>query len=98
MENQHRQIKGYRELSQVEIDIMNEIKGLGLQLEAATERVSAHILQQRKNAGGLAFDELKAEVDRLNAASPERFAAMAKTEFQTGLMYLTRAVAQPTSF
>lgn len=26
MENQHRQIKGYRELSQEEIDLMNEIK------------------------------------------------------------------------
>ncbi len=26
MENQHRQIKGYRELSQEEIDIMNKIK------------------------------------------------------------------------
>lgn len=27
MENQHRQIKGYRELSQEEIDVMNAIKG-----------------------------------------------------------------------
>lgn len=26
MENQHRQIKGYRELTQEEIDLMNEIK------------------------------------------------------------------------
>lgn len=26
MENQHRKIKGYRELSQEEIDLMNEIK------------------------------------------------------------------------
>ena len=26
MENQHRKIKGYRELTQVEIDLMNEIK------------------------------------------------------------------------
>lgn len=29
MENQHRQIKGYRELSQDEIDLMNEIKTQG---------------------------------------------------------------------
>ncbi len=26
MDNQHRQIKGYRELSQAEIDLMNKIK------------------------------------------------------------------------
>ena len=32
MENQHRQIKGYRELTQVEIDLMNEIKTKGAEL------------------------------------------------------------------
>ena len=32
MENQHRKIKGYRELSQAEIDLMNEIKTKGQEL------------------------------------------------------------------
>ena len=32
MENQHRQIKGYRELDQAEIDLMNKIKAMGPQL------------------------------------------------------------------
>lgn len=32
MENQHRKIKGYRELSQKEIDLMNEIKTKGIEL------------------------------------------------------------------
>lgn len=32
MDNQHRQIKGYRELSQVEIDLMNEIKDKGKEI------------------------------------------------------------------
>lgn len=32
MDNQHRQIKGYRELSQAEIDAMNEIKTKGAEL------------------------------------------------------------------
>lgn len=30
MDNQHRQIKGYRELSQEEIDLMNKIKEQGV--------------------------------------------------------------------
>lgn len=30
MENQHRKIKGYRELSQTEIDLMNSIKEVGI--------------------------------------------------------------------
>lgn len=32
MDNQHRQIKGYRDLSQVEIDAMNKIKEMGIQI------------------------------------------------------------------
>lgn len=32
MDNQHRKIKGYRELSQKEIDIMNKIKEQGILL------------------------------------------------------------------
>ena len=32
MENQHRKIKGYRELSQEEINLMNEIKQKGVEL------------------------------------------------------------------
>lgn len=32
MDNQHRQIKGYRELDQAEIDLMNEIKSKGAEL------------------------------------------------------------------
>jgi hypothetical protein len=34
VDNQHREIKGYRELSQEEIDLMNSIKTVGPSLEA----------------------------------------------------------------
>ncbi len=109
MENQHRKITGYRELSQTEIDLMNEIKALGSQIEAIVIKAQQHVHRQRMKAlygqedfnappnsavAPLDPDTLK----RLDDATPERFAAMAKTEFQTGLMYLTRAVAQPTTF
>lgn len=39
MDNQHRQIKGYRELSQEEIDLVNEIKAKGADLEALLIKV-----------------------------------------------------------
>lgn len=39
MDNQHRQIKGYRELSQPEIDAMNEIKEMGAQIGALVEKL-----------------------------------------------------------
>lgn len=81
MENQHRKITGYRELNQAEIDLMNNIKAKGAELEA-----------------------LVAEVNDVNASMEGskndcyRWSAIAKTDFQTGLMALTRAVAKPDSF
>jgi hypothetical protein len=42
MDNQHRQIKGYRELSQSEIDCMNEIKTKGAELGELVDRLRRH--------------------------------------------------------
>jgi hypothetical protein len=52
MENQHRQIKGYRELSQSEIDLMNEIKQQGV---AIGELVAK--LRSEQPGGGNALDQ-----------------------------------------
>jgi hypothetical protein len=74
MENQHRQIKGYRELSQEEIDLMNEVKAKGVELGEL-------VLKLRSNP----------DLD-------QRWVSIGATDFQTGLMALTRAIAQPTFF
>jgi hypothetical protein len=39
MENQHQKTKGYRVLSQVEIDLMNEIKEEGVRLQFLVDRI-----------------------------------------------------------
>lgn len=39
MDNQHKLIKGYRDLSQVEIDLINEGKALAEQVGSYTEKV-----------------------------------------------------------
>ena len=93
MENQHRIIKGYRELTQVEIDLMNRIKAQGALLEQLVTDVQDHIDRQM-DAGGGDCDE----IDRIIAANPDRWVGIAMTDLQTGLMALTRAVAQPTTF
>lgn len=41
MDNQHRKISGYRELSQDEIDLMNEIKVVGPQLASLCDKLNA---------------------------------------------------------
>lgn len=40
MENQHQKIKGYRDLTQEEIDLMNEVKAEGERLGQLVDRVS----------------------------------------------------------
>lgn len=74
MENQHRQIKGYREPTQVEIDLMNEIKTKGAEL--------GDLVIKLRTTEGL----------------DQRWVSIGATDFQTGLMALTRSVAQPTFF
>lgn len=102
MENQHRKIRGYRELNQTEIDLMNEIKTKGLELEALVNKARKHAMEQREHVKALAAEKKIAEAadedDRLNEAEPERWAAIGKTHFQEGLMCLTRSIAQPSFF
>lgn len=43
MDNQHRQIQGYRELTQEEIDLMNEIKAKGAQLGELVARLRSNV-------------------------------------------------------
>lgn len=100
MDNQHRKIIGYRELSQVEIDLMNAIKAKGTELLDLQRQVVVHLAgqrQERLDAVALAAgNDPATELGRYVAAEPERWAAIGKTDIQTGIMALVRAVAQPT--
>lgn len=73
MKDQHTLIKGYRNLTQDEIDLMNEIKARGVDLDVLIEKLQA--------------------IPTIDM----RWVAIGKTDLQTGLMALTRSVAQPTT-
>lgn len=100
MENQHRKISGYRELSQEEIDLMNRIKEKGAELLALQNRLEAKLhfefeqLKSKAESEGASTDDLD-ELMRFVAAEPQRWAVIGKTDIQTGIMALVRAVAQP---
>lgn len=98
MENQHRQIKGYRELTQQEIDLMNEIKAFGPQLQALCAKVDKHIARQIEDASIAEDRGDPSESERLKAADPNLWACWGRNGMQSCLMQLTRAVAQPTFF
>ncbi len=84
MENQHEQIKGYRDLSQEEIDLMNEIKQMATDVEALYEKMNH-------------MNNTESTVDPAMRPNP-RWLAIGKTDLQTGFMALVRSVAKPTSF
>lgn len=85
MENQHRKIKGYRELDQETIDTMNKIKQKGAELEDLCTSLSV-----RQDA----LTETHGSPD----SEPRRWISIGKTHLQQGLMALTRAVAKPEFF
>ena len=98
MDNQHKKISGYRELTQAEIDLMNEIEALGPVIQAVCDKVSAHILVQRAACANGMTVEQQGEAIRLDAADPERWLVWGRDGMQANMMYLTRSVAQPTFF
>lgn len=96
MDNQHRKIKGYRELSQEEIDLMNRIKAKGAELLELQAEVVRHLDKQTgKFMDNPVSTGNKHEYHAFMAAEPLRWAAIGKTDIQTGVMALVRAVAQP---
>lgn len=98
VDNQHKKISGFRDLSQEEFDLMNEIKAAGAQLDALVERVYEYRVEQGITALEAKIHGFGAEFDRLNAAEPHRWLTMARTDLQVGIMKLARAVAQPGGF
>ena len=88
MENQHRKISGYRELSQTEIDLMNRIKAAGAEILGLHEELVFLLADYQATIS----DQ---ELNRFSLAEPLRWAAIGKTDIQTGIMALVRAVAQP---
>ena len=105
MENQHRKIRGYRELTAEEIDLMNRIKAKGaelLQLQAelagrlsTDHECKRYAAKNSKLAPDHEASDECVELRRFEGAEPHRWAAIGKTDIQTGIMALVRAVAQP---
>lgn len=92
-------ITGYRQLSAAEASLMNEIKLLGQTLDALVGKVDQHLGAQAFSANGHGVgsgdDD---ETTRLRLADPRSWVDRGARDLQLGLMSLTRAVAQPTSF
>lgn len=81
-------ITGYRQLSEADAKLINEIKEMGEQVRSLVTRVQHHI-ETDSGFDGRAHSQ---------TTNPARWASLAQTNLQVGFMELVRAVAQPTTF
>ena len=95
MDNQYQKIKGYRDLSQEEIDLINEIKEHAEKTDKLIRTVHALRKRQKK-----AIINASAPISVSEDQVKESFRCLdiAKTSLQQGQMWFVRAVALPNSF
>ena len=95
MDNQHRQISGYRELSQTEIDLMNAVKAKAAEVGELLEQVRTLMTPP-----GIDGDGVVTDIQLIEGADfePLCWVGIAQDHLQQGFMALTRAIARPTTF
>lgn len=82
MKDQHKQISGYRDLNQQEIDLINEIKAVGWKVKELCGKIET-------DAEDYPGNEVRVDL---------RWLKIGMTDLQKGFMAITRAVARPDSF
>lgn len=102
MENQHQQIKGYRDLTPAEIAVMNRIKELGAEVGTLIQCLDnmPKAMEQTEGVAGLESASLANDLYQVRGQDgiDRRWLSIARTDLQKGFMALTRSVAQPTTF
>lgn len=92
-------VSGYRKLSQDDVDMINRVKQAGESLELLWLDVKEYIARQDFEARrSMDPKDYESEVARLSIAEPDRWAAMGRSDLQSGLMKLVRSIAQPSTF
>lgn len=89
MDNQHKHIKGYRDLSAEEIDMMNKFKEIAVTVGDACLELREHVHK------AMPFDTIEQRAERDEA---KRWLEEGEMEAQKAFMCLIRAIARPTTF
>lgn len=93
MDNQHQKIKGYRDLTQEEIDLMNEGKALSEQCGTFINKLRRYVPE---NMTGPEGGDSNAFVP--GATLDQRWISIGCTHLQEGWMAVIRGIAKPTTF
>lgn len=88
MDNQHKKIKGYRDLSQDEIDLMNEIKQKGDELGCLFSKLE-RVFEKSED---------KVQLSVAQSFQRQQCITQAEVNLKQGIMWMVRSVALPESF
>ena len=97
MDNQHKKIKGYRDLSQAEIDLMNEIKDHAQKTHELIVKVQIMRADDNAALNNKPEDDING-LSQSDIHESGRCLSIAKTNLQQGFMWFVRSVALPKSF
>lgn len=93
MKDQHEKIKGYRDLTQDEIDLMNEGKALAEQCGDYIAKLRGYVPENMSGPEGgeaVAFEP--------GSSLDQRWISIGATDLQRGFMAVIRGIAKPTTF
>ena len=93
MDNQHKMITGYRDLSADEIELMNAVKAKAEEVRELFETVYAKLMPSVEPSDATEIAEIG-----MDEYETERWMMIAQDHLQQGFMALNRAIAKPTTF
>lgn len=98
MDNQHKHIAGYRDLTESEVALMNEVKAKAAEVGELVDKLRKAIqpddsLLEPVQVGELTFASVSDE-----SVEVDRWLTIGQDHLQQGFMALTRAIARPTTF
>ena len=99
MDNQHKLINGYRDLTAEEIALMNEVKAKAEEVGQLVEKLREKLAPVEADMAPVQVGgETVMAVVGFESFEAQRWLTIGQDHLQQGFMALTRAVARPTTF
>ncbi len=98
MDNQHKHITGYRDLTEDEVALMNEVKAKAAEVGSLVEKLRGRLPAFKIEGNPVQVGDQTLVAVSDEAYETDRWMTIGQDHLQQGFMALTRAVARPTTF
>ncbi|WP_247537566.1 hypothetical protein ACKZDW_00695 (plasmid) [Ralstonia syzygii subsp. celebesensis] len=98
MDNQHKLITGYRDLTEDEVALMNEVNAKASEVGTLVEKLRGRLPAFKIEGNPVQVGDQTLVAVSDEAYETDRWMTIGLDHLQQGFMALTRAVARPTTF